>query len=67
MKEVEETLISHDVMGFTRHPVRGRGEYFDRFNENHLMKHSQYRLYYDHVWLFVTVANDTHKWRIDHD
>ena len=39
LKEVAETLIRHGVKGFTLHPVRGRGYYFDSFNENHLIKH----------------------------
>jgi len=41
LKEVVETLIRHGVKGFTVHPVRGRGYYFDSFNENHLIKHIQ--------------------------
>ena len=41
LKNVEETLIRHGVKGFTLHPVRGRGHYFDSFNENHLIKHIQ--------------------------
>ena len=36
LKDVEEALIRHGVKGFTLHPVRGRGEYFDSFNENHI-------------------------------
>ncbi|WP_244431109.1 P-II family nitrogen regulator [Simiduia agarivorans] len=27
------------------HPVRGRGEYFNSFNENHLIKHIQMEIY----------------------
>lgn len=45
LKDVEETLIRHGVKGFTLHPVRGRGEYFDSFNENHLIKHIQMEIY----------------------
>ena len=45
LKNVEDSLISHGVKGFTLHPVRGRGEYFDSFNENHLIKHIQMEIY----------------------
>ena len=45
LKNVEETLIRHGVKGFTLHPVRGRGHYFDSFNENHLIKHIQMEVY----------------------
>lgn len=45
LKEVEEALIEHGVNGFTLHPVRGRGRYFDSFNENHLLKHIQVEVY----------------------
>ena len=45
LKEVVETLIRHGVKGFTLHPVRGRGYYFDSFNENHLIKHIQMEIY----------------------
>lgn len=45
LKKVEETLIQHGVKGFTLHPVRGRGRYFDSFNENHLIKHIQIEIY----------------------
>jgi len=41
LKDVEASLIRHGVAGFTLHPVRGRGLYFDSFNENHLIKHIQ--------------------------
>ena len=42
LKEVVETLIRHGVKGFTLHPVRGRGYYFDSFNENHLISTNPY-------------------------
>ena len=45
LKDVEETLIQHGVKGFTLHPVRGRGRYFDSFNDNHLVKHIQMEVY----------------------
>jgi len=45
LKDVEETLIRHGVKGFTLYPVRGRGEYFDSFNKNHLIKHIQMEIY----------------------
>tara|TARA_R110002110_G_C13465503_1_gene719020 strand:+ start:4383 stop:4721 length:339 start_codon:yes stop_codon:yes gene_type:complete len=45
LEEVESTLIEHGVMGFTLHPVRGRGRYFDSFNDNHLIKHIQMEVY----------------------
>lgn len=45
LTEVEETLVQHGIKGFTLHPVRGRGRYFDAFNENHLVKHIQIEVY----------------------
>ncbi|WP_019603388.1 P-II family nitrogen regulator [Teredinibacter turnerae] len=45
LEEVEKTLLEHDIRGFTLHPVRGRGRYFDCFNENHLIKHIQIEVY----------------------
>ncbi|MDX2464002.1 MAG: hypothetical protein QNK31_05780 [Porticoccus sp.] len=45
LKDVEDSLIRHGVKGFTLHPVRGRGHYFDSFNENHLIKHIQMEVY----------------------
>ncbi|GAB1259680.1 P-II family nitrogen regulator [Teredinibacter haidensis] len=45
LEEVESKLIEHGVHGFTLHPVRGRGRYFDSFNENHLIKHIQMEIY----------------------
>ena len=45
LKDVEETLIQHGVKGFTLHPVRGRGRYFDSYNDNHLVKHIQMEVY----------------------
>lgn len=45
LKDLEEALIRHGVKGFTLHPVRGRGKYFDSFNENHLIKHIQMEIY----------------------
>ena len=44
-KNVEDSLIRHGVKGFTLYPVRGRGDYFDSFNENHLIKHIQIEIY----------------------
>ena len=44
LKDVEETLIQHGVKGFTLHPVRGRGRYFDSYNDNHLV--SDYLVFY---------------------
>ena len=44
-QNVENELIKHGVHGFTLHPVRGRGRYFDSFNENHLIKHIQMEIY----------------------
>ncbi|MFA7556021.1 MAG: P-II family nitrogen regulator [Spongiibacteraceae bacterium] len=45
LKDVEVPLVRHGVSGFTLHPVRGRGQYFDSFNENHLIKHIQMEVY----------------------
>lgn len=45
LENVENELIKHGVHGFTLHPVRGRGRYFDSFNENHLIKHIQMEIY----------------------
>lgn len=45
LKEIESELIRHGVRGFTLHPVRGRGRYFDSFNEEHLIKHIQMEVY----------------------
>jgi nitrogen regulatory protein P-II 1 len=45
LKDVEDALIRHGVNGFTLHSVRGRGYYFDSFNENHLVKHIQMEVY----------------------
>ncbi|MBD3653926.1 P-II family nitrogen regulator [Kangiella sp.] len=45
LKDVEDALIKHGVRGFTLHPVRGRGRFFDSFNENHLIKHIQMEVY----------------------
>ncbi|MEC9413199.1 MAG: P-II family nitrogen regulator [Pseudomonadota bacterium] len=45
LDEVEQTLIQHGVKGFTLHPVRGRGHYFDSFNRDHLTKHIQMEVY----------------------
>ena len=45
LEEVESKLIEHGVHGFTLHPVRGRGRYFDSFNKNHLIKHIQMEIY----------------------
>lgn len=45
LKDVEHALIRHGVKSFTLHPVRGRGQYFDSFNENHLIKHIQMEIY----------------------
>lgn len=45
LEELESELIGHGIHGFTLHPVRGRGRYFDSFNENHLIKHIQMEIY----------------------
>jgi nitrogen regulatory protein P-II 1 len=45
LENVENELIKHGVHGFTLHPVRGRGRYFDSFIENHLIKHIQMEIY----------------------
>ena len=45
LEEVEATLLRHGVNGYTLHPVRGRGRYFDSFNKNHLIKHIQMEVY----------------------
>jgi nitrogen regulatory protein P-II 1 len=45
LKDVVETLIRHGVKGFTLHPVRGCGYYFDSFNEDHLIRNIQMEIY----------------------
>lgn len=45
LKDVEKALIHHGVSGFTLHSVRGRGRYFDSFNEGNLVKHIQMEVY----------------------
>ena len=45
LHEVEQQLLNHGVHGFTLHPVRGRGRYFDSFNEEHLIEHIQMEIY----------------------
>ena len=45
LENFERELKAHGVHGFTLHPVRGRGRYFDSFNENHLIKHIQMEIY----------------------
>ncbi len=45
LKIVESELIKHGIHGFTLHPVRGHGRYFDSFNESHLVKHIQMEIY----------------------
>jgi len=42
---VEAALIEHGVSGFTLHAVRGRGRYFDSYNDNHLVKHVELEIY----------------------
>ncbi len=42
---VEETLIGRGVSGFTLFPVRGRGNYFDSYNDDHLVDHVQLEVY----------------------
>lgn len=45
LKTVEAKLIDHGVSGFTLHPVRGRGRYFDSFDDDHLINHIQLEVY----------------------
>lgn len=45
LAHVEQELIKHGIHGFTLHPVRGRGRYFDSFNHEHLVKHIQMEVY----------------------
>jgi len=42
---VEETLVGCGVSGFTLFPVRGRGYYFDSYNDDHLVEHVQLEVY----------------------
>ncbi|WP_417686060.1 P-II family nitrogen regulator [Pseudidiomarina gelatinasegens] len=42
---VEEALIGRGVSGFTLFPVRGRGYYFDSYNDDHLVDHVQLEVY----------------------
>jgi len=44
-KTVEEVLVGHGVSGFTLFSVRGRGYYFDSYNEDHLVDHVQLEVY----------------------
>ncbi len=45
LNNVKNELIRHGVTGFTLFTVRGRGYYFDRFNEQHLIKHVEMEIY----------------------
>lgn len=45
LQEVEDALLSHCVSGFTVHNVRGRGNYFDSYNEGRLISHLQLDIY----------------------
>lgn len=45
LKDVEQSLIDHGIKGFTLQTVRGRGRYYDSFNETHLIKHIQMDVY----------------------
>jgi nitrogen regulatory protein P-II 1 len=39
LEAVEAALIGHGIRGFTVHPVKGRGAYFDAYNRDHLTTH----------------------------
>lgn len=47
LEDVKNKLILHGVTGFTLFAVRGRGYYFDSFNENHLIRHIEMEVYVD--------------------
>jgi len=41
LQDVEQALVRHKIQGYTLHPVRGKGRYFDSFNSSGLVKHIQ--------------------------
>ena len=45
LKNVESELLKHNVTGFTLYPVSGRGQYFDSYNQNNLVKHIKMEIY----------------------
>ena len=45
LESVEKKLGAHGVIGFTIHPVKGRGVYSNTFTKSKLVNHSQIELY----------------------
>ncbi|GLQ30257.1 P-II family nitrogen regulator [Litoribrevibacter albus] len=45
LHDVETALLDLGVAGYTVYPVKGRGKYYDHFNEGRLVPHLQMDLY----------------------
>ena len=45
LRNVEIALIEHGVKGYTVCRAKGRGQYFDSFNDGHLTTHVQLDIY----------------------
>lgn len=49
LDDLERALTSHGVRGFTLSKVRGRGHYFNSFNDEQLVRHVQLDIYTSHA------------------
>lgn len=45
LEKVEEILTRHCVKTFTLYPVKGRGRYFDNFNEDRMIDYVKMEIY----------------------